>query len=155
LKLDLQDATADAVVVNVGQVYTTLQRLERDGLVSGAVPDSEGRLEYTITEQGRALLEDWVLTPEHLAAAGRDAISIKVLIALYTSELDPEQVVSVQRAATMALLQDLTQLRAKDTESDLAWQLHLDRLMYSAEAELKWLDRVESRLAENVEEGTP
>jgi hypothetical protein len=46
----------------------------------------------------------------------------------------------------MGLLQDLTQLRARDIDSDLAWQLHLDRLMYSAEAELKWLDRVEERL---------
>ncbi len=46
----------------------------------------------------------------------------------------------------MGLLQDFTQLRAQDNDSDLAWQLHLDRLMYSAEAELKWLDRVEERL---------
>lgn len=152
LKLDLQTATADAVVVNVGQVYTTLQRLERDGLVAGGAPDSEGRLEYTITNLGKELLRDWVMTPEDLAAAGRDGISIKVLIAMYTKELDPHQVITVQRSATMTLLQDLTQLRARDTDSDLAWQLHLDRLMYSAEAELKWLDRVESRLTEAPEE---
>jgi len=152
LKLDLQNATADAVVVNVGQVYTTLQRLERDGLVTGGTHDKDGRLEYSITASGKELLKEWVMTPEDLAAGGRDGISIKVLIALYTNELNPEQVISVQRSATMALLQDLTLLRAKDTESDLAWQLHLDRLMYSAEAELKWLDRVESRLNEVPEE---
>jgi DNA-binding PadR family transcriptional regulator len=153
LKLDLQHATADAVVVNVGQVYTTLQRLERDGLVVGGEPDEDGRLAYSITPGGRESLREWVLTPEDLAAGGRDGISIKVLIALYTKELDPGEVISVQRAATMRLLQDLTQLRSKDTESDLAWQLHLDRLMYSAESELKWLDRVESRLSESTEEG--
>ena len=153
LKLDLQHATGDAVVVNVGQVYTTLQRLERDGLVEGGQPDEDGRLVYSITGLGRDSLREWVMTPEDLAAAGRDGISIKVLIALYTKELDPQEVISVQRTATMRLLQDLTQLRAKDTDSDLAWQLHLDRLMYSAESELKWLDRVESRLAESTGEG--
>jgi len=55
-------------------------------------------------------------------------------------------VIETQRRATMGLLQDFTQLRARDNDADLAWQLHLDRLMYSAEAELKWLDRVEERL---------
>lgn len=152
LKLDLQTATGDAVVVNVGQVYTTLQRLERDGLVTGGKPDGEGRLEYSITDEGKTVLREWVMTPEDLAAGGRDAISIKVLVALFTHELDPEQVIEVQRTATMGLLQDLTHLRAKDNGSDLAWQLHLDRLMYAAEAELKWLDRVESRLHEGTEE---
>lgn len=54
--------------------------------------------------------------------------------------------IETQRRATMGLLQDFTQLRAQDNDADLAWQLHLDRLMYSAEVELKWLDRVEERL---------
>ena len=146
LKLDLQAATSDAVVVNVGQVYTTLQRLERDGMVSGGKADDDGRLVYSITPQGLDLLRSWVMAPEDLAAGGRDAISIKVLIAIYTNGLDPQEVINVQRTSTMTLLQDLTLLRAEDNDDDLAWQLHLDRLMYSAEAELKWLDRVESRL---------
>ena len=80
-----------------------------------------------------------------LAAAGRDEISLKVLIALSTDGLDPRVVIEHQRRFTMGLLQDLTQLRHREVDTDLAWQLHLDRLMYSAEAELKWLDRVESR----------
>lgn len=146
LKLDLEAATGDAISINVGQVYTTLQRLERDGLVEGGGPDEEGRSIYEITQSGVAALREWVSRPEGLAAAGRDEISIKVLLSLYTEGLDPAQVIETQRRSTMGLLQDFTQLRAQDNDSDLAWQLHLDRLMYSAEAELKWLDRVEERL---------
>lgn len=146
LKLDLEAATGDAISINVGQVYTTLQRLERDGLVEGGGQDDEGRAIYEITQPGVAALREWASKPEDLAAAGRDEISIKVLLALYTEGLDPAQVIETQRRSTMGLLQDFTQLRAQDNDSDLPWQLHLDRLMYSAEAELKWLDRVEERL---------
>ena len=148
LKLDLEAATGDAISINVGQVYTTLQRLERDGLVAGGGHDDEGRAIYEITQPGVSELREWVSRPEDLAAAGRDEISIKVLLALFTPGLDPAQVIETQRRATMGLLQDFTQLRAQDNDNDtdLAWQLHLDRLMYSAEAELKWLDRVEERL---------
>jgi len=146
LKLDLETATGDAVTINVGQVYTTLQRLERDGLVEDGGTDTEGRAIYQITKPGLVALRDWVSRPEDLAAAGRDEISIKVLLALFSPGLDPLRVIETQRRATMGLLQDFTQLRAQDNDEDLAWQLHLDRLMYSAEAELKWLDRVEERL---------
>jgi len=146
LKLDLEAATGGAVTINVGQVYTTLQRLERDLLVEDGGNDSEGRAVYRITPPGMSVLREWVSRPEDLAAAGRDEISIKTLLALHTEGLDPAGVIETQRRATMGLLQDLTQLRAQDNDADLAWQLHLDRLMYSAEAEPKWLDRVEERL---------
>lgn len=146
LKLDLEAATGDAVTINVGQVYTTLHRLERDGLVEDGGNDTEGRAVYRITKHGVATVREWVSKPEDLAAAGRDEISIKVLLALFSPGLDPNQVIETQRRATMGLLQDFTQLRARDNDAELAWQLHLDRLMYSAEAELKWLDRVEERL---------
>lgn len=146
LKLDLQAATGDGISINVGQVYSTLQRLERDLLIESGGKDDEGREVYQIRSEGVDALRAWVSRPEDLAAAGRDEISIKVLIALFTESLDPSEVIESQRRATMGLLQDFTQLRARDDNEDLAWQLHLDRLMYSAEAELKWLDRVEERL---------
>lgn len=146
LKLDLETATGDSISINVGQIYSTLQRLERDGLIEGGGKDSDGRDVYRITEKGRESLAGWAIEAVDLAAAGRDEVSLKVLIALSSDGLDPWAVIEHQRRFTMGLLQDLTQLRSRDVDSDLAWQLHLDRLMYSAEAELKWLDRVEERL---------
>lgn len=146
LKLDLEAATGDGISVNVGQVYSTLQRLERDGLVNAGHSDDEGRIVYEVTPAGREAVAQWATDPEDLASAGRDEVSIKVLLSMFANPLDPHTVIDAQRRATMGLLQDLTRLRARDNEEDLAWQLHLDRLMYSAEAELKWLDRVEERL---------
>lgn len=146
LKLDLEEATATGVVVNIGQIYSTLQRLERDGLVSGTDQgEDDGRVVYTITDEGREELLMWGERAEALTA-GRDELSIKILIALYARTIDPRRVVSAQRSETMRALQDYTRLRPEDGDRDMAWQLHLDRLIYNAEAELKWLDRVEERL---------
>ncbi|HEX6286884.1 MAG TPA: PadR family transcriptional regulator, partial [Acidimicrobiia bacterium] len=103
LKLDLEMATGDAVTLNVGQVYTTLQRLERDGLVEDGGTDVEGRAIYRITKPGIAAIREWASRPEDLAAAGRDEISIKVLLALFTPGLDPRQVIETQRRATMGM----------------------------------------------------
>lgn len=147
LKLDLETATGSGVSVNVGQVYSTLQRLERDGLVEAIDDGDASRIVYAIAGAGRAALKEWGDRPESLAA-GRDELSIKILLAIYTGSLDPLQVVATQRRETMGVLQDYTRLRSGDDSGDIAWQLHLDRLIYNAEAELRWLDRVEERLPE-------
>lgn len=146
LKSELETATGDTWQVNVGQVYTTLQRLERDGLVATIESNGDGRVVYTITDEGRAEVRSWMQTPVDLAASGRDEISLKVLMAV-SGVADPRRVVERQRGATMTLLQDYTTLKGDESSADdLAWQLHLDRLILRAEAELRWLDRVEARL---------
>lgn len=146
LKQELEAATGGTWHINVGQVYTTLQRLERDGLVSSVDTDGNGRIRYSLTYAGRVELDDWMGSPVELAAAGRDEISLKILLAATSSTAEARRVVEVQRGATMAVLQDYTALKAADHEPDLAWVLHLDRLIFSAEAELRWLELVESRL---------
>lgn len=147
LKVDIEAATSDIWTINVGQIYTTLARLERDGLVVSAGSDGQGRIVYEITEAGREAVTEWVAAPVDLAVAGRDEMSFKLMVALATG-LDARHVVEVQRGATMGVLQDYTALKAADEDGDLAWQLQLDRLIFFAEAELRWLDRVESRLEE-------
>ncbi|MEX1005447.1 MAG: PadR family transcriptional regulator [Acidimicrobiia bacterium] len=146
LKLDLEAATADGNVVNVGQVYTTLQRLERDDLVTIQRTDDEGRVIYELTDTGREALGEWMRRPADLAAAGRDEISMKVLLALATGSADTSEVIATQRGAAMGLLQDYTRLRAEMDPEDLAWQLRLERMVLAVEAELRWLDRVEDRI---------
>lgn len=79
----------------------------------------------------------------------RDEVTIKLLVAMVAGVVDPQAVVESQRVATLTALQDYTRLRA-DTEPDaegVAWLLQLERLAMQAEAELRWLDRVEERLA--------
>lgn len=146
LKADLETTTGDTWQINIGQVYTTLQRLERDGLVESTQSNGDGRVVYTVTDLGRATMRKWLATPVDLAASGRDEISLKVLMAMVSGVIDPRRVVERQRGSTMTLLQDYTTLKADDSNGDLAWQLYLDRLILSAEAELRWLERVEARL---------
>jgi len=145
LKSELESATGDTWQVNIGQVYTTLQRLERDGLVVSAESNADGQIVYTVTDLGREEVRHWLATPVDLAAFGRDEISLKVLMAMVSGASDPRRVVEKQRGSTMTLLQDYTTLKAEASD-DLAWQLYLDRLILSAEAELRWLERVEARL---------
>ncbi len=147
LKLDFETATGDAWPLNVGQVYSTLQRLERTGLLEVEKVDAEGRIRYEITEQGTALVERWFADPVEQSMATRDDLSMKLLLAIATSVTDTSNVIGIQRSATMRSLQDYTHLREETNDSDLAWQLHLDRLIIRSEAELKWLDRVENQLA--------
>ena len=154
LKQELEAATGGAWQINVGQVYTTLQRLERDGLVRSVDTDEQGRIRYSLTDAGRVELAGWMSSPVELAAAGRDEISLKILLATTSDVEEARRVVEVQRGATMSVLQDYTALKAADDDPDLAWLLHLDRLIFSAEAELRWLELVESRL-ESLPAGSP
>lgn len=154
LKAEFDEATGSAWPLNVGQVYTTLQRLERDGFVEAAgEPDGDGRLPHSITELGRFELAAWFTTPVAQPLASRDEVSMKVLLALATGQVPTLEVVAGQRVAAMATLQSLTKMKADagvDGES-LAWRLHLDRMSLLVEAELKWLELTEQRLAATAE----
>ena len=152
LKSRLEATTADTWRINIGQIYTTLQRLERDGLASRSETDG-GRVVYSLTGAGRRVASEWMASPVDLAAAGRDEISLKILVALRSGVDDPRRVVERQRGSTMALLQDYTRLKPDEADEadEIGWLLHLDRLIFSAEAELRWLDRVESRLESMAE----
>ncbi len=143
IKREFEIATGDAWTLNVGQVYTTLNRLERDGLVE-TVGD-QGKT-YRITEAGRVEATEWMVSVVEQPVANRDEVSMKILLALTTGTVDPILIIDRQRSATMTSLQDYQRLRAEAVDAELAWLVHLDRLAFQAEAELRWLDRIESRI---------
>ncbi len=150
LKAGFEQHTATTWPLNVGQVYTTLRRLERDGLVA---PESDtedtAQKTWTLTDRGARCLEEWFAQPVSNDPPERDELSIKVLLAAGAGRADLHAILDAQRAVTMAGLQAHTRLKAKaDPEGDLAWLLMLDALVVKAEAELRWLDLVELRLAE-------
>ncbi len=146
LKLDFEEATGGAWPLNIGQVYTTLQRLERDGCVAVDEADPD-RKTYEITDVGRAELASWLDTPTHQAMLSRDELAIKVLVARGVPMAATGRVISRQRTATMEVLQEYTALKAGTPPEEVATLMHLDRLILQAEAELRWLDRAEERLA--------
>jgi DNA-binding PadR family transcriptional regulator len=149
LKSEFEASTGATWPLNIGQVYTTLSRLERDGLVEPAgEPDEEGRVIYRLTDAGHAELTGWFATPVAANDRPRDELAIKVSLALTTPGVDVQEMVQSQRTATMRHLQELTRLKADANEqNDTAWLLVLDAMIFRAEAEVRWLDHSETRLA--------
>ncbi|WP_037607901.1 PadR family transcriptional regulator [Streptacidiphilus rugosus] len=156
LRLEFESRTGSTWPLNVGQVYTTLGRLERDGLIEPDGEDAEGHVFYAITEPGRAELSSWFGTPVRRDSPPRDELAIKLAMAVTVPGVDVAAVVQAQRSHTMRALQDYTRLKAGalgaagDPEpaqgKELAWLLVLDQLIFQAEAELRWLDHCETRL---------
>jgi DNA-binding PadR family transcriptional regulator len=149
LRAEFDAATGATWPLNVGQVYTTLDRLERDGLVAqDGDPDPDGRIAYRITDLGRHEVTSWFASPVTRQGAPRDELAIKLALAVTTPGVDVLAVVQTQRTATMTGLQDLTRLKARAADpGDLAWSLVLDSLVFRAEAEIRWLDHCEARVA--------
>lgn len=152
LRSEFEARTGGTWPLNVGQVYTTLSRLERDGLVEPAGgPDDEGRITYRLTQRGRDEVAGWWLTPVSRDSSPRDELVIKLALAVTAPGVDVHRVVQTQRTATLRHLRDLTRLKARvgddAADRDLAWLLVLESLVFSAEAEVRWLDHVESTLA--------
>ncbi len=144
LKNEFEESTGSTWPLNIGQVYTTLNRLERDGLVR-ALPENEGgQRPYEITEGGRAELTIWFTTPIERSGRPRDELAIKLALALTTPGIDVRSVLQTQRTATMRALQEYTRLKLAD--GDLPWRLVLDSMIFQSEAEIRWLDHCESAL---------
>ncbi|TCL88826.1 DNA-binding PadR family transcriptional regulator [Curtobacterium sp. PhB142] len=147
LRGEFEHRTGGSWPLNIGQVYTTLDRLERDGLVARGDTDDDGHVVYTVTDAGRGEVARWFSEPVP-AKRGRDELAIKFALAVTVPGVDVARLVQVQRGAAIRNLQDLTRLkRTTDPATDLAWSLVLESMVFQAEAEVRWLDHVESTVA--------
>ncbi|WP_067481571.1 PadR family transcriptional regulator [Actinomadura hibisca] len=152
LRAEFETATGATWPLNIGQVYSTLSRLERDELVVRVGADDEGRLVYRVTPAGEAEVRRWFATPVARADRPRDELAIKLAMAVTAPGVDVGRVVQTQRTATLRSLQDLTRLKrdapaAPADAGDRAWRLVLESMIFQAEAEVRWLDHCESYLA--------
>ena len=145
LRAEFEASTGATWPLNIGQVYSTLARLERDGLVSPVEGGDESQRLYAITEAGHDEVVAWFATPV-AGEPARNEVTIKLAFAAGTPGLDVAEVVQIQRRATIKALQDYTRARER-AGADLAWQLVVDSLIFAAEAEVRWLDHCETRLA--------
>ncbi|MFC9264655.1 PadR family transcriptional regulator [Streptomyces hydrogenans] len=156
LRTEFESRTGATWPLNVGQVYTTLGRLERDGLVGQSGEDGAGHALYAITDAGRAELRTWFEKPVDRTSPARDELAIKLAMAVGAPGVDIRAVIQSQRRHTVKAMQDYTRLKAQalaaleDTASrerdDVAWLLVLEQLIFQTEAEARWLDHCESRL---------
>ncbi|PYY36374.1 MULTISPECIES: PadR family transcriptional regulator [unclassified Curtobacterium] len=147
LRGEFEHRTGGSWPLNIGQVYTTLDRLERDGLVARGDADDDGHVVYTATDAGREAVDRWFNEPVP-TKRGRDELAIKFAIAVTVPDVDVRHLVQVQRTAALRALQDLTRLkRTTDPATELAWSLVLESMVFQAESEVRWLDHVESSVA--------
>ena len=150
LKTGFEATTGGVWSLNVGQVYTTLDRLQWDGLV--AVDETTEGKRYSLTRSGRAELGGWWESVPVDEAPPRDELLLKVLFAIEHGGEHALTVITRQRTALTRLLQEHRRTGRKDRRADdghaseLAAQLVADALAVRAEADLRWLDLCEARV---------
>ena len=133
--------------VPYGQVYATLARLLKHGLVTvdavepGAGPE---RKRYAITEAGVADVDAWLAQPEPPEPYLQSVLHAKVVLALLTGRPAAE-LLDVQRAEHLRLMRELTR---RKQGGDLADQLICDHALFHLEADLRWLELTTARLDE-------
>jgi DNA-binding PadR family transcriptional regulator len=147
LKNEFESRTGWVWPVNVGQVYSTLGRLERDGLVA-AGPEGEGQKVYELTGLGRARVAEWFARPAESRAGDREERVLKLVMAAERGGDRVRDVIQTERRSGLEELQRYTKLkRDVADDADLGWTFLLDSLIFRAEARVRWLDACEGRLA--------
>lgn len=147
LRQEFEASTGEVWPLNVGQVYTTLQRLERDGLVESDGADDAGPQKgFRITPAGTGELTTWLHTPPDLSSPPRDELVMKVLIAVRTPGVDVAEVVQSHRRYLVQLMQEWTRLKEYSADRDLAFALVVDAELFRLDSVVRWLDAVDGRL---------
>ena len=146
LQSEFESRTGDVWPLNVGQVYTTLQRLERDGLVEATGEGERSRKRYRITSAGERELSQWLGNPPDLVPPPRDELVIKVLVALQVPGIDVHELLQVHRRHVIETMQRYTQVKAAAGEDDVPLALVVDAELFRLEAIVRWLDAADVRL---------
>ncbi|HEV7710888.1 MAG TPA: PadR family transcriptional regulator [Asanoa sp.] len=147
LREEFEARTGEVWPLNVGQVYTTLQRLERDGLVeSDDDADPGPQKGFRITADGAEELSGWLRTPPDLASPPRDELVIKILIAVRLPGVDVHEVIQEHRRYLVELMQEWTHLKEEEANLDIGLALVVDAELYRLDSVVKWLDSADGRL---------
>jgi DNA-binding PadR family transcriptional regulator len=147
LQQEFQSRTGEVWPLNVGQVYTTLQRLERDGLVETDDADGGGaQKRYRITSAGGEELAEWLRTPPQLVPPPRDELVIKVLVALQVPGTDVHEILQVHRRHVIEVMQRYTKIKATAAEDDVSLALVVDAELFRLESIVRWLDAADVRV---------
>jgi DNA-binding PadR family transcriptional regulator len=146
LREEFEGRTGEVWPLNVGQVYTTLQRLERDGLVESD-GDGEGpQKSYRITPGGTGELSAWLRTPPDLSSPPRDELVMKVLIALRVPGASVPEIIQVHRRYLVQLMQQWTRIKEEGAPADLSLGLAVDAELFRLDSVVRWLDAADARI---------
>jgi DNA-binding PadR family transcriptional regulator len=154
LRQEFEAKTGEVWPLNVGQVYTTLQRLERDGLVESDDASEDGPQKgFHITEEGADELATWLRTPPDFSSPPRDELVIKVLVALGLPGVDVHEVIQVHRRYIVQLMQQWTRLKEDEAGFDIQFALVVDAELFRLDSVVRWLDTADGRLKRATVEG--
>jgi len=145
LKRVYDERFAHSRPLHYGQVYSTLSRLLKQGLVEvdGVEPGGgPERKRYAITAAGITDVQRWLSQPEKPDAYLQSTLYTKVLLALLTGR-GAAEILDTQRAEHLRLMRELTR---RKTGGDLADQLICDHALFHLEADLRWLELTTARL---------
>jgi DNA-binding PadR family transcriptional regulator len=127
--------------INIGQIYVTLGRLERDGLVTHDVVQQAGRADrkvYELTELGHKALDTWLEEPPEAPLPKSDLL-LRLVGAALVGTIDPEAVLGAHRQRCLQALHDLDRAAAEATPGSVA-ELLAQGTGLHLQAELRWLD---------------
>src|ERR1700678_1144332 len=148
LREEFEAGTGEVWPLNIGQVYTTLQRLERDGLIESDEddePDSPQK-RFRITADGEQELRTWLRTPPDMSSPPRDELVIKVLVALRVPGTDVHEVIQPHRRYLVGLMHSCTRIKEAAADGDLALGLAVDAELFRLDAVVRWLDAADGRI---------
>jgi len=146
LREEFEARTGDVWPLNVGQVYTTLQRLERDGLVVSEGDDDSPQKAFRITEDGVRELDTWLRTTPDLSSPPRDELVMKILIALRVPGANVIEVIQAHRRYLVELMQQWTRIKEDSHPADLSLGLAVDAELFRLDAVVRWLDAADGRI---------
>jgi DNA-binding PadR family transcriptional regulator len=147
LREEFEARTGEVWPLNIGQVYTTLQRLERDGLVESDDTGEDGPQKwFRITAGGEEALAGWLHSPPDLATPPRNELVMKVLVAVRVPGTDVHEVIQAHRRYLVELMQLWTRIKEDEAALDLGLALVVDAELFRLDAVIRWLDAAEGRL---------
>jgi len=147
LRHEFEERTGEVWPLNVGQVYTTLQRLERDGLIqSDGDEDAGPQKSFRLTPDGGAELNTWLRTPPDLGSPPRDELVIKVLVASSVPGVNVHDVIQTHRRRVVELMQEWTRVKRDAGPDELGLALVVDAELFRLDSVSRWLDAAEARL---------
>ncbi|MFE4535362.1 PadR family transcriptional regulator [Streptomyces scopuliridis] len=149
LKQDLEQLLGAAYPqLNVGQIYVTLSRLEKSGLIVGeeiAQSSRPNKKIYRLTDAGTEALSAWF---EETAEEPRlrDDFFMKLALASHTGLADQIGLINNQRREYLTIMRGLSKLSISENSDNRIAQLLIEGAMLHLQADLDWLERCQEEL---------
>jgi DNA-binding PadR family transcriptional regulator len=149
LKQDLEQLLGSAYPQpNVGQIYVTLGRLEKQGLIEGEDVEQSSRPNkkvYHLTDNGREALRAWFEEPEDEPRV-RDEFFMKLVLAPMAGVADRMELINSQRRHYFGIMRNLVELQAGMDRANAPARLLVEGAVLHLQADLDWLERCQEEL---------